>query len=99
MYERFTGILEVFQSNQKLMGYFFRKILQIGRNTYTTVNSHGTFIQSVLGKALIPGGKEKDKARQIPFGDNPEEEEPHDDFTVPQKTSYGTTWKYDQNAV
>ena len=60
--------------------------------------------QSILGKGLIPGGKEKDKARQAvfltptnPFGDDPEEEEPHDDFTVQQKASYVT--KYCQKAV
>ena len=43
----------------------------------------------------MPGGKEKAKARQAvfltstnPFGDDPEEEELHDDFTVPQKASH-----------
>ena len=34
-----------------------------------------------------------------PIGDDPEEEEPHDDFTVPHKAAYATKWKYDQNAV
>ena len=29
---------------------------------------------------------------------HPEEEEPHDDFTVPQKASYVTKWKYDEDA-
>ena len=50
--------------------------------------------QSILGKGLLPGGKEKDKARQAvfltptsPFADDPEEEEPHDDFRVPRKAS------------
>ena len=59
-----------------------------------------------MGNGLIPGGKEKDKARQAvcltptnPFGKDPEEEEPHDDYTVPQKVPYGTHWKHDQNAV
>ena len=40
------------------------------------------------GTGLIPGGKEKDKAHQAVFltptnrfGNDPEEEEPHDDFT------------------
>ena len=33
------------------------------------------------------------------FGDDLEEEEPHDNFTVPQKASYVTKWKYEQNAV
>ena len=62
--------------------------------------------QSILGKGLIPGGKEKDNARQAvfltptnPFGNDLEEEEPHDVFTVPQKAAYVTNWKYDQNAV
>ena len=32
-----------------------------------------------------------------PFGDDPEEEEPHDDFTVPQKAPHVTKWKYDQD--
>ena len=50
--------------------------------------------QSILGKGLLPGGKEKDKAPQAvfltptsPLADDPEEEEPHDDFRVPQKAS------------
>ena len=62
--------------------------------------------QSILEHGLIPAGKEKDKARQAVFltptnifGDGPEEEKPHDDFTVPQKASYVTKWKYYQNAV
>ena len=63
-------------------------------------------LQSILGKGVIPGGKEKDKARQAVFltpinlfGNDPEEEESHDDFKVPQKTAYVTKWKYDQDAV
>ena len=62
--------------------------------------------QSILGHGLIPGRKEKDKARQAvfptptnPFGNDPEEEERHDDNTVPQKVPCGTHWKHDQNAV
>ena len=46
--------------------------------------------QCVLGKGLVPGGNEKDKAHQAvfltpinPFGNDPEEDGPHDDFTVP----------------
>ena len=42
--------------------------------------------QEILGQGLIPGGKEKDRARQAlfltptnHFGDDPEEEEPRDD--------------------
>ena len=59
-----------------------------------------------LGKGLIPGGKEKDKAHQAvfltpinPFGNDPEEDGPHDDFIVPQKAANVTKWKNDQNAV
>ena len=40
-------------------------------------------VQSILGRGLIPGGKESDNARQTvfftplnPFGENPDEEEP-----------------------
>ena len=62
--------------------------------------------QSVLGKGLIPGGKEKDKARQTvfptptnPCGKDPEEETPHDDYTVRQKAPCVTTWKHNQDAV
>ena len=60
--------------------------------------------QSVLGNGLIPGGKEKEKTRQAvfltptnPLGNDPEEE-PHDDYTVPQKILYVTRWKHDKNA-
>ena len=62
--------------------------------------------QSILGNGLIPGGKEKDKACQAffltptnLFGNDPEEEEPHDEYTVPQKVPFVTRWKHDQNAV
>ena len=48
--------------------------------------------QSILGNGIIPGRKENDNARQAgffsplnPFGNDPEEEEPHFDDTVPQK--------------
>ena len=50
--------------------------------------------QSILGNGFIPGRKEKDKARQAvfltptnPFGNDPVEEGPHDDYTVSQKVS------------
>ena len=85
------------------MGYVF-----IPRNWKRYINHRGRSwnSQSILGKGLIPGGKEKDKARRAvfltptnPFGDDPEEERPHDDFTVPQKAPHVTKWKYDQNAV
>ena len=62
--------------------------------------------QSILGSGLIPGGKENDKARQAvfftpldPFGDNPDEEKPHDDYTVPQKVHCNSYWKHNQGAV
>ena len=55
---------------------------------------------------IILGGKDKDRARQAVFltptnhfGDDPDEEEPHDDFTVQHQAAYATKWKYDQNAV
>ena len=34
-----------------------------------------------------------------PFGNDPEEEEPHDDYTVPQKVPHVTRWIYNQDAV
>ena len=46
------------------------------------------------------GRKEDDRARQSvfctalnPFGQVPEEGEPHFDYTVPQKQSFETQWK------
>ena len=64
-------------------------------------NSH-----SILGSGLIPGGQEDDNARQQvsftplgPFGNNPDEEKPHDDYTVPQKVHYKPYWKHNQDAV
>ena len=69
----------------ELMGY-----VKIPRNwkKYTYHRGLSWNFQSILGKGLIPGGKEKDKDRQAvfltstnSFGDDPEEEEPHDDFT------------------
>ena len=63
-------------------------------------------VQTILGSGLIPGGKESDKARLavfktflIPFGENPDEEEPHDDYTVPQKVQYHSHWKRNQDVV
>ena len=73
-----------------------------GKSTYFTEDPHGT----ILGKGLIPGGKEKDKARQAvfptptnPLVDDLEEEVPHDDKTVPQKAPCVTTWKHNQDAA
>ena len=63
-------------------------------------------IQSILENGLIPGGKESDKGRQSvfftplsPFGGDSDEEEPNDDYTVPQKMHYHNHWKHDQDAV
>ena len=63
--------------NKKILRNWKRYIFHRGRSWN---------FQSIFGKGLIPGGKEKDKARQAvfrtptnPFGNNPEEEEPHDD--------------------
>ena len=85
------------------MGYAF-----IPRNWKRYIFHRGLSwnLQSILGKGLFPGGKEKDKARHAvfptptnPSGDDPEEERPHDDFTVPHKAPNVTKWKYDQNAL
>ena len=61
---------------------------RIGRNTYTTEDFLSWNFQSILGKGLIPGGKEKDKARQAvfltptnPFENDQKVEEPHDVIT------------------
>ena len=50
--------------------------------------------------------KASDKARQTVFftplnlfGENPDVEEPHDDYTVPQKDHYHSHWKRNQDAV
>ena len=82
------------------MGYVF-----IPRNWKRYIFHRGlswTF-QPLLGNGLFPGGKEKDRAVfQIPtnlFGNDPEEEEPPDDYTVPQKVPYVTRWKHDQDAA
>ena len=61
--------------------------------------------QSLSGCGIIPGGKENDKARQVvfftplnPFGNAPDEEKPHDNFTVPQKVHHTTCWKHNHDA-
>ena len=97
---KFNGILsnfstleEVLKSQRTFMWLFFDR----GRSCD---------YQSVLEYGLIPGGKEKDKARQAvfltptnPFRNDPEGERAHDDLTVPQKGPYITSWKPTQNAV
>ena len=62
--------------------------------------------ESILGCGIIPGGKEKDRARQTvfptplnPFGKDLEEDKPHFDYTVPQKVPYETRWKHNKDAV
>ena len=86
----------------ELMGYVF-----IPRNWKRHVFHTGLSwnFQSEMGSGLIPGGKEKDKARQAvfltptnPFGNDPEEGA-HDDCTVPQKVPYVTRWKPYHDAV
>ena len=56
-------------------------------------------VQSFLESGLIPGGKENDKTRQAIFftplnlfGENLDEENPHDDYTIPQKVHFHTYW-------
>ena len=55
--------------------------------------------QPILGSGLILGGKENDKSRQAvfftpldPSGNNPDEDKPHDVYTVPLKVHYKTCW-------
>ena len=70
---------------------------------------HGGFSWNFLSiwvNGLIPGGREKDKARQAvfltsknPCGNDPEEEKPHSDYSVPQKAPHETKWKRNQDAV
>ena len=56
--------------------------------------------------AFIPGGKGKHEARQAVFltptnhfGDDFEEEKSDDDSTIPQKASYVTRWRHNQDAL
>ena len=75
-----------------------------GRGTYYTEDFHGT-TSPYWDLKLIQGGKEKGKDRQAVFltptnhFGNDREEEPHNDYTVPQKVLFVTRWKDDQNAV
>ena len=55
---------------------------------------------------LIAGGRESKEGRQTifftplnPFGNNPDEEEPSDDFSKPRKVHYHSKWKSRQDAV
>ena len=61
--------------------------------------------QSILVSGLIPGGEENDEARQSvfftaldPFGNNPDEEKSHDDYTIRQKVHHRTYWKHNHDA-
>ena len=59
-----------------------------------------------IRNGLLLGGKDKDEVRQAvfptptdPYGNDPEEEAPHDDCTVPRKAPYVTSWKRNQDAA
>ena len=59
-----------------------------------------------MENGLIAGGKQSKEGRQTifftplnPFGVNPDEEAPSDDFTIPRKVQYHSNWKHDQDAV
>ena len=61
---------------------------------------------TMLEKGRIAGGresKEEDKhtlhTSQLPFRENPDEEEASDDLSVPKKVHNHNNWKYDQDAV
>ena len=85
---------------QRLMGYVL--IPQFWKR-YIFHRGRSWNFQSILGNGLFPEGKEKDKACQAVFltptnhfGNDPEEEEPQDDYTVPRKAPYVATWKHTQ---
>ena len=51
-------------------------------------------LQSILENGLIAGGKQGKEGRQTifstplnPFGENPDEEAPSDDFTIPSESA------------
>ena len=61
--------------------------------------------QSIVVSGIILGGKEEDKESPSslsnplnPFGKDPDGEEPHFEYTVPQKVHYQTYWKHHQDA-
>ena len=103
IHELFKGTLVVFQSNQNW--WVMHQFLDIGKGTYFTEDFHGTsslfwvmdWFQEERRK--IKPGQAVFQTPADPFGNDPEEEEPHDDYTVPQKTSYVTRWKPDHDAV
>ena len=84
------------QIEPELMGYV-KKFVELEE----TPSPQRTFVEVsfILGKGLIPGGKEKDKARQAvfltptnPFGHDPEEEEPREHFAVPRKDNQNSVY-------
>ena len=63
-------------------------------------------IQSILEIGLIAWGKQRNEGRQTifftplnPFWENPDEEAPSDDFTIPKKVHCHSNWNRDQDAV
>ena len=73
----------------ELMGYIV--ILYNGKE-YIFHRGCSFSIQSIFENGLIMGGKESDKGRHSvfftplnPFGGDSDEEEPRDDYTIPQK--------------
>ena len=63
-------------------------------------------LHSILKSGLIAGGRESKEGRQTifftplnPFGDNPSEEEPSDDFSKPRKVHYHSKWKPREDAI
>ena len=100
-YELFMDILVVFQSSQNRWVMYLS--LAIGRSTYVIEDFHGT--SSPYWEMDWFQKERKKKARQAvfltptnPLGNDPDEE-PHDDYTVPQKILHVTRWKHNKNAV
>ena len=63
-------------------------------------------INSILETGLIVGGRESKEGRRTIFftplnlfGDNPDEEAPSDDLSVPRRVHYHNNWKHTQDAV
>ena len=91
IYGLFKDTLVVFQLSLNLwIKYLF---LTFGKSTYFIKDFHGT--SSLHGEMHWFWGKEKYTARLAvvltptnPFGNDPEKEEPHGDYTVPQKVPY-----------
>ena len=61
--------------------------------------------RSTLGSGVVPREEkrmtklDKQSNTNESFGNDPEEEKPHGDYTVPQKVQNQTYWKHDQNAI